>query len=172
MELALIVVIICFLIALSFLVRYEAKYQELEKRYFKVTGMVDDYNRKVGELQSQLSDVTTSKITAEHNLAVTEEDFRKLQHQKISADVKLGAKTENLLPFLSQFPYNTDSDEIRGLFNPIDLIVFRDEEVVFIEIKSGQSQLSDKQRRIRDNIKNGRVRFEVHRVDEKGVKVK
>lgn len=96
--------------------------------------------------------------------------FEKLQHQKISADVKLGQKTENLLPFLDDFPYK-DSD-IRGLFNPIDLIVFDKDAIIFVEVKSGQSQLSEKQRHIRDLIKAGKVRFEIHRVNEHGISVK
>lgn len=127
-------------------------------------------NRKIGDLQSRVLD-----YSQKHNELIDKynqlgEEFKNLRHQKISADVKMGQKSENLLPFLSSFPYA--DDEIRGLFNPIDLIVFRDEEVVFVEVKSGQSQLSEKQRKIRDNIKEGRVRFEIHRMDEKGVKIK
>jgi predicted Holliday junction resolvase-like endonuclease len=98
------------------------------------------------------------------------ERFEKLQNQKISADVKLGAKAENLLPFLETFPYK--DDEIKGMFQPIDLIVFRPDEIVFVEIKSGQSQLSDKQKLIKKLIDEKKVRFEVHRMNEKGVTVK
>ena len=127
-------------------------------------------NQIIGQLESRIMDYadklkdTTSKY--EESCA----KFEKLQYQKISADVKLGQRYENILPFMEKFPYK--DDEIRGLFNPIDLVVFRDNEVVFVEVKTGQSQLSEKQRQIRDNIKNGRVRFEVHRMDEKGVRIK
>jgi predicted Holliday junction resolvase-like endonuclease len=127
-------------------------------------------NQKIGDYENRI----INNVTTIHNLEVEldemKEKFKDLQHQKISADVKMGQKSENLLPFLSSFPYK--DDEIRGLFNPIDLIVFREDEVVFVEVKSGQSQLSEKQRQIRDNIKAGRVRFETHRMDEKGVKIK
>jgi predicted Holliday junction resolvase-like endonuclease len=98
------------------------------------------------------------------------ERFEKLQNQKISADVKMGQKAENLLPFLESFPYK--DDEIKGMFQPIDLIVFRPDEIVFVEIKSGQSQLSDKQKLIKKLIDEKKVRFEVHRMNEKGVTVK
>jgi predicted Holliday junction resolvase-like endonuclease len=127
-------------------------------------------NQKIGKLQSQLSAALDSADRVTKELLATEQKFEKLQHQKISADVKLGQRYENILPFMEKFPYK--DDEIRGLFNPVDLIVFREDEVVFIEIKTGESQLSEKQRRIRDNIKAGRVKFETHRMNEKGVSIK
>lgn len=127
-------------------------------------------NQKIGDYENRIFDLAAKVNELSIANEKLEKDFDTLRHQKISADVKMGQKSENLLPFLSTFPYA--DDEIRGLFNPIDLIVFRDDEVVFVEVKSGQSQLSEKQRQIRDNIKAGRVRFEVHRMDEKGVRIK
>lgn len=170
MEILIAILVISLIITIFFLSQFKTIADDHLNSYLKLCGDRDDLNRKIGELQSQLSDINSKRITAEHNESVLQEDFNKLQHQKISADVKLGAKAENLLPFLSQFPYA--NDEIRGLFNPIDLIVFREDEVVFVEVKSGQSQLSDKQRKIRDNINSGRVRFETHRLDENGIRVK
>jgi predicted Holliday junction resolvase-like endonuclease len=170
MEFVLIFTIVSFLVAVWFWTKHSAEAQQWKEKYLHQCCDRDVLNNKIGELQSQLKSVQGAlevKCTQHNELSSR---FDNLQHQKISADVKLGAKTENLLPFLSAFPYK--DDEIRGLFNPVDLIVFRDSEVVFIEVKSGQSQLSEKQRQIRDNVKAGRVRFEVHRVDEKGVKVK
>lgn len=127
-------------------------------------------NQKIGELQSHLLLATNQLSAANSSIIKLEEEFKHLQHQKISGDVRLGQKIEQILPFLQDFPYK--EDEIRGLFNPIDLIVFREDEVVFVEVKSGQAQLSEKQRQIRDNIKAGRCRFEVHRLNEKGIKIK
>lgn len=138
---------------------------------------LEQANQRIGELQSDVAKnygmfqeyyIHCNKLMQE--IEKQKQDFEKLQHQKISADVRIGQKTENILPFLAEFPYK--DEEIRGLFNPIDLIVFAENEVIFVEVKTGASQLSDKQRRIRDNIKAGRVRFEVHRLNEKGITVK
>jgi predicted Holliday junction resolvase-like endonuclease len=96
--------------------------------------------------------------------------FEKLQHQKKSSEVKTGAIVEQLVGFLDEFPY--PDDEIKALYQPIDLIVFRPDEIVFVEVKSGDSQLSEKQRKIRDMIEEKKVRFEVHRINGKGYKVK
>jgi predicted Holliday junction resolvase-like endonuclease len=58
------------------------------------------------------------------------------------------------------------------MFRPIDYIVFSEDEIVFLEIKIGTSQLSDKQKKIRHLIESGKVRFEEHRVTENGYSVK
>ena len=43
---------------------------------------------------------------------------------------------------------------------------------VFLEIKIGTSQLSEKQRKIRSLIELGKVRFEEHRITEDGYSIK
>lgn len=152
-------IFICWLIYNHFTkpkVDYAAKLEEANRRY---GAMEENYKAVVKVLEESRS--------ANQQL---QERFGKLQHQKISADVKMGQKSENLAPFLDEFPYPAEC--VRGLFNPIDLIAFTDDEVVFVEVKSGAAQLSEKQRRIRDNIKAGRVRFEVVRMNEKGVTIK
>lgn len=138
---------------------------------------LETVNSKNFFLAEELGETKRSlKLQEERSLVITQElvkiteQFEKLRFAKISGDVKLGQKAEHLLPFLEAFPYK--DDEIKGLFQPIDLIVFRQDEVVFVEIKTGAASLTDKERRIRDNIKAGRVRFEVHRLNEKGVTVK
>lgn len=138
--------------------------------YEKTPLKLEQANQKLGELQTQLKLSQAANLQTGALLLELQQNFGKLQHQKISADVRIGQKTENILPFLAEFPYK--DEEIRGLFNPIDLIVFAENEVIFVEVKTGAAQLSDKQRRIRDNIKAGRVRFEIHRLNEKGVSVK
>lgn len=129
-------------------------------------------HQEIGELQERIFKQVKEIHELNHTVETLTKDFENLRHQKISADVKLGAKAENLAAFLPYFPYQKETDDVRGLFNPIDLIVFRDEEIVLVEVKTGQSQLSEKQRNIKRLVKEGKVRFEIHRMDEKGIKVK
>ncbi len=131
---------------------------------------LEQAHKEIGELKSKLNVESNQHLVSKAKLTDLEQNFGKLQHQKISGDVKLGQKAEHLLPFLESFPYK--DDEIKGLFQPVDLIVFRQDEIVFVEIKTGAASLTEKERRIRDNIKAGRVRFEIHRMNEKGVSVK
>ena len=122
----------------------------------------DMHVEKVVELSTRL---TSMQSELKH---VTEK-FEESRGKQISERVRLGAIGENFAAFHESFPYNRKST--KALFQPVDLICFEDDEVVFIDVKTGNSQLSTKQRNIRDNIKAGRCRFEVHRLDENGYKI-
>ncbi len=79
----------------------------------------------------------------------------------------LGGKfTEQLVPYLPNFKY--DPTEARFIGSPIDLIVFPclakgdPQEIVIIEIKTGKaSQLTPQERKIRQLIEDGMVRWEL-----------
>jgi len=75
-----------------------------------------------------------------------------------------GRFSEQLAPYLPGFRY--DPTEARFIGNPVDLIVFpglaarAPEKVVFIEVKTGKSQLSAVQRRIKELVERGEVAWE------------
>jgi predicted Holliday junction resolvase-like endonuclease len=79
----------------------------------------------------------------------------------------LGGKfTEQMAPYLPDFKY--DPTEARFIGSPIDMIVFPGlargdpEEIVIMEIKSGQAaQLTPQERKIRQLIEEGMVRWEL-----------
>lgn len=100
----------------------------------------------------------------------TKEELDTLKGKQISERVRLGQVSENVLPFLSTFPY--DPKRVRGLFQPIDLLVFNDDEIVFVEVKTGDAKLTEKQRNIKRIIEEGRVRFEIHMMKDTGYEIK
>jgi len=79
----------------------------------------------------------------------------------------LGGKfTEQMAPFLPDFKY--DPTEARFIGSPIDMIVFPGlasgdpQEIVIMEIKTGKSaQLTSAERKIRQLIEDGMVRWEL-----------
>lgn len=87
---------------------------------------------------------------------------------KRSRAVLSGQFSEQLAPFLPDFKYNPQDCKFLG--NPIDLIIFNGmsktdiSEVVFLEIKSGESNLSKQERILRDCIQKGNVRWEEYRI--------
>jgi len=85
-----------------------------------------------------------------------------LRHSKRSQSVKYGKAIENFIPFMDDYPY--DYHNFRFLGNPIDGVQFNEDEVIFIEFKGGSSQLSQKQRNIRDLIKDKRVYWKEIRI--------
>jgi len=88
--------------------------------------------------------------------------IKQLRSQKKSEEVKKGYLTEQLIPFHKDFPY--EPYKLRFLGMPIDYIYFGDNKIVFIEIKSGKSQLSPKQRNIKKLILNQQVLWDEIRI--------
>ena len=86
----------------------------------------------------------------------------KLISAKKSTEVRTGHIVEKFAPFLETFPHDPEKAVFLG--QPIDYIVFEDTGVTFSEIKSGNSQLSQKQKAIKENILNGNVFWEEIRV--------
>lgn len=85
-----------------------------------------------------------------------------------SRSVLAGQFCEQLAPFLPDFPYSPT--EVRYLGKPVDFIVFKGlddrepAEVIFVEVKSGESQLSTAERRLREAVEAGRVRWDEYRI--------
>jgi len=82
-----------------------------------------------------------------------------------SQSVIMGKVTEHIAPYMSGFPYNPK--DARFIGSPIDIIIFdgADEgqvrEVIFLEVKTGNSGLSTRQWQIRDAIVAGHVAWRV-----------
>ena len=106
------------------------------------------YNK---DWQKQFNKKQEELLTLKGSLEETEEAKKKITSQKKSGEVRLGNIAEKLAPFLDYFEYDPANAHFLG--QPIDYVVFEDDEIVFVEIKTGKSQLSKKQRHIRDLVK-------------------
>lgn len=87
---------------------------------------------------------------------------RELESKSKSLSVKYGKMTEQFFPFLEKYPY--DKENFRFLGNPIDGIQFEDDEIIFVEFKTGSSRLSSRQKKISKIIESGKVKFKEFRV--------
>ena len=79
-----------------------------------------------------------------------------------SESTRYGQITAQFMPFISEYPY--DSKQFRFLGSPIDGVQFEEDKIVMIEFKSAGSQLSTRQRRIRNLVREGMVDFQEIRV--------
>jgi len=104
--------------------------------------------------------------------ALTEanEAYKKLLSQKKSSEILVGLVTEQLAPLMKEFEYNTR--DARFIGNPIDYVVFAENEIAIVEVKSQNSQLTAKQRKIRDLVKSGKVVWKEIRIAGKEPKQK
>ena len=97
---------------------------------------------KVSSLRGELSDV---------------------RFRKDSQSVKYGKAVEQWIPFADDFPFNSAS--FRFLGSPIDGVAFDENEIDFIEFKTGSSRLNDKQKQIKELIQNKKVKWFELRVE-------
>jgi predicted Holliday junction resolvase-like endonuclease len=85
-----------------------------------------------------------------------------------SLAITSGKVHEQLLPYLPEFPYNPK--DVRFLGSPVDLIVFdglaegRLRSIVFVEVKTGGSALTARERWVREVVQHGEVEWAELRV--------
>lgn len=85
-----------------------------------------------------------------------------------SLAVTTGKVYEQLVPYLPEFPFNPK--DARFLGSPVDFVVFDGlsdgdlRGIVFVEVKTGLAELSDRERRIRDAVQNLQVEWRLLRL--------
>lgn len=97
------------------------------------------------------------------------EKYEKELHFRKSSEVRLGKIGENLAPFLKGWPWS--AGRFRFLGNPLDGIQFNNDEIIFVEIKTGGARLSRTQKNLKNLVKEGKVRFVTFKITEDGVKL-
>ena len=68
---------------------------------------------------------------------------------------------EQFAPFTDSFrQLGWNIQEFKFLGRPIDGIQFEEDEIMIVEFKTGDSNMSQKQRRIKTLVEEGKVRFQ------------
>jgi predicted Holliday junction resolvase-like endonuclease len=135
------------------------QFNQSQEYFSKQQKSIEDYRQ---ELEYKEKFLTETNQTLERKLAEETDKLKKLTHQKKSSEVRLGHIAETLAPFLDQFDFEPEQCSFLG--QPIDYISFGEDEITFIEVKSGKSQLNSKQRHIRDLVKNKFVSWKEIRI--------
>lgn len=88
---------------------------------------------------------------------------------KKSRSVLAGQFGEQIAPFFPDFPCNPGDAKFLG--KPVDFIAFPGsaegseiKEILFIEVKSGEAEISKREREIKNAVKNGKVRYVEYRL--------
>lgn len=137
-------------------------------KYWKLKEAIHD---KAVELFSVWREKELEKASMER-AALLFERWKREAEERIRRDaiqrskaVVLGKVTEHLMPFLPGFKYNPK--DARFLGTPVDLVVFDglDEgeirRIVFVEVKTGKSTLSKREREVKKAVEGGMVYYEV-----------
>jgi predicted Holliday junction resolvase-like endonuclease len=96
-------------------------------------------------------------------------DYKKEAIMKSRAVIG-GQFSEQLAPYLPDFEFNPT--ECRFIGKPIDFLVFKGmdekeiDEVIFVEVKSGNSKLSTHEKNLKETIEKKKVRWVEYRIPE------
>jgi predicted Holliday junction resolvase-like endonuclease len=145
----------------------------LAYRYVSLKGRIGGLARREFEhwRAAELAAVRRESLeVARQEMLVELERWKSRHEQTIRQDaiqrsqaVTLGRITEHFIPYLPDFSYNPK--DARFIGSPIDFVVFDGltdgdvRKVVFVEIKTGASNLSTRERRIRDAVRAGNVEW-------------
>lgn len=86
-------------------------------------------------------------------------DIKEIKSKYQSKVVLHGTHWEQFVPFTEEFSGIANIENAKFLGKPIDYIVFDNDAVKFIEVKTGKSGLSQKERKIRNLIKDKKVQW-------------
>ena len=99
-------------------------------------------------------------------------DKKKLRKDAVkrSKAVIGGQVAEQIAPFLPDFPANPS--DARFIGKPVDFIVFsglseneKIDEILFVEVKTGKSLLSEREKEVKKAIEKGNVRYVEYRIN-------
>lgn len=99
-------------------------------------------------------------------------DKKKLRKDAVkrSKAVINGQVAEQIAPFLPDFPANPS--DARFIGKPVDFIVFsglseneKIDEILFVEVKTGKSLLSEREKEVKKAIEQGKVRYVEYRIN-------
>jgi predicted Holliday junction resolvase-like endonuclease len=91
---------------------------------------------------------------------------------KYQRPILAGKISEQIAPFFPDFPEDLKFSEARFIGKPVDFIIFKGidddniNELVFVEVKSGKSQLTARERSLKDVIQAKKVSWYEYRVNQ------
>jgi predicted Holliday junction resolvase-like endonuclease len=195
MDLTLIFVIVIFSLLLSLIsiaFYYSRKVEKLNRKILEIQSqsqqMVQQQAQQLAQsLFSQWVQKSTEQLKVQIENALRQEYEAKLKEWKSnvetqirkdaiskSINVILGKVGEEFAPVLLSRKYDVNLKDFRHLGSPVDFIAFKglsddgkEPEIIFIEIKTSRANvLSDREKKVRDAIIKGKVRYEVVSLSE------
>ncbi|MEM2934930.1 MAG: Holliday junction resolvase-like protein [Candidatus Thermoplasmatota archaeon] len=83
-----------------------------------------------------------------------------LKRDKKSISVLHGKIMEQFAPFMKNYPY--EPKKFRFIGSPIDGLQFNEDKILFVEFKTGNSKLSEEEKKIKELVEKKKVEwFEV-----------
>lgn len=190
MDIAVVIILIIALVSTGFKQRKQkARTSQVEKMVASLQESLEHSTnmRRSTDLELSATKKIVDELKRSRNI---EKELHKIEIKRAeklaradalskSKAVSHGFSSENFAPLLMDHNHK----DFRHMGDPVDFIVFsgsdsvrRKEqkelnEIVLLDIKTGNAQLNSVQRRIRDAVVDGRVRFAVYNTDTKKTRV-
>ncbi len=161
----MLVLLVFGLSILSWLARKQLKAGKLKENQFQA--LIDSLNNQLEvqklQLESDFRLLLNTKLNELKLVHQTEIKNARKDAVDTSRAVLKGKISEEIAPFLPNFPYNSSDCKFFG--SPIDFIVFEGmskgniTKIVILDVKTGKSQLSKIQNQIKKCAENGQIEF-------------
>lgn len=143
--------------------QYKRRAKELEEQYLR---QLEEAKR----LYAQEAESAKAQALKEAELSLQEwlrQNEARIREDAIRRSVRtiLGRVGEQLAPFLVSQRLGADPRDFRFIGSPVDYVVFRGlsngkvEEVVFLEVKTGRTALTEREREVRRAVEEKKVRW-------------
>ena len=134
--------------------------------------MQSDYEHELDKVRQHFKDKMDQEVQRE--IKKKEKEIRQdaIARSRVTT---LGRTIERIAPMFSGFGHHPA--DVRPLFEPLDFVVFEGlfsgevTDVIFVEFKTGQSQLNTTQRSIKNAVARKRVHFEEARMTKQMLKM-
>ena len=163
-------------------VKWADKRRALEAEWkLKLETLENKYKNQILEIQKN-NELTIKELAHEWELKYTKdlaeikeliqsaEKYMRYDAIKRSKRTLLGKLWEQVSPYLPKFPFRPS--DMKFLGSPIDFVIFDGasendiKQVVFLEVKSGDSKLSTQERKLKKVIEEGKVTWKLFNVEK------
>jgi len=141
--------------------RFETLYQHTQKEHESLRVASENRLRKV--LDRSQEDMREKVENYEALLKSERERSRKYLSDKKSTEVRTGHMIEKVAPLFKDFPGDIIEDNVIPVFKTVDYIVIKDDEIILVEVKSGNAGLSTRQKKLKRLVEEGKVSFQIFR---------
>lgn len=164
----IIVVLVFALIVVSFIIgsglaERDKSIAALESSTKKWMDSADWFRKLSEDHVLKLQESYDKLLVFDDTLDKTKKELSKERSRNKSVEVRTGLIMEKMAPFFEGFDHDPKNAQFLG--KPIDYIIFNDDEIVFLEVKTGKARATKKQAHIKKLIEDKKVRFELVRFD-------
>lgn len=150
---------------------WDSKLKMLEKDYEgQLKDLKKDNEMELNKLSHDWQLRYSTELAEIKELIQGAEKYMREDAIKRSRRTLLGKLWEQVSPYIPKFPFKPSDMKFMG--SPIDFVIFdgmgeKDiKQVIFLEVKSGDSKLNSQERKLKEVIEDGKVKWRLFNIDK------